>query len=224
MIYSRYIINFKYGIIKVNMKVVIGTHNRDKLKELMLAFRVENLDIELLSLDNFPKVGDIPETGKTLEENALIKAREVNRLTKLPALSDDTGLEVEALHGEPGVFTARYAGTDCTYHDNVQKLLNELEKVPMPNRTAKFRTVVAYVDQELEIIAEGYCNGIISRSVEGENGFGYDPIFFIPNENKTFAQMAIKEKQNHSHRGKAIKAIVKLLMPHFNSCIEKEIA
>jgi len=206
------------------MKVIIGTHNRDKLKELMLAFRVENLDIELLSLDNFPKVGDIPETGKTLEENALIKAREVNRLTKLPALSDDTGLEVDALHGEPGVFTARYAGENCTYDDNVQKLLNELEKVPMPNRTAKFRTVVAYVDQELEIIAEGYCNGIISRSVEGENGFGYDPIFFIPNENKTFAQMTIKEKQNHSHRGKAIKAIVKFLMPHFNSCIEKEIA
>ena len=206
------------------MKIVIGTHNRDKLKELMLAFRVENLDIELLSLDNFPKVGDIPETGKTLKENALIKAREVNMLTKLPALSDDTGLEVDALHGAPGVFTARYAGINCTYRDNVKKLLNDLEKVPISNRTAKFRTVVAYVDKEFEIVAEGYCKGFISRSIQGENGFGYDPIFFIPNENKTFAQMTIEEKQNYSHRGKAIRAIVKLLIPHFNSCIEKEIA
>ena len=206
------------------MKVVIGTHNRDKLKELIMAFTVKDLDIELFSLDDFPEVGDIPEIGKTLEENALIKAREVNRTTKLPALSDDTGLEVDALHGEPGIFTARYAGENCTYHDNVKKLLNELEKVPIPNRTARFRTVVAYVDREFEITAEGYCDGIISRSAKGENGFGYDPIFFIPNENKTFAQMAIEQKQNHSHRGKAIKSIVELLIPHINSSMEKEIA
>ena len=206
------------------MKVVIWTHNRDKLKELMIAFSSEDLDIELLSLDDFPDVEDIPETGKTLEENALIKAREVNKVTKLPALSDDTGLEVDALHGQPGVLTARYAGENCTYDDNIQKLLNELEKVPIPNRTARFRTVVAYVDKEFEITAEGYCDGIISRSAVGENGFGYDPIFFIPDENKTFAQMTIEQKQNHSHRGKAIKAIVELLIPHFNSSIEREIA
>ena len=206
------------------MKVVIGTHNRDKLKELMMAFNLKDLDVELLSLDDFPEIGDIPETGKTLEDNALIKAREVNRLTKLPALSDDTGLELDALHGEPGVFTARYAGENCTYNDNVEKLLNDLEKVPLPNRTAKFRTVVAYVDGDFEITAEGYCDGLISRSAKGEFGFGYDPIFFVPDENKTFAQMSIEEKENHSHRGKAIRAIIKLLIPHFNSSTEKEIA
>jgi len=206
------------------MKVVIGTHNRDKLKELMRAFKLKDINIELLSLDNFPEIGDIPETGKTLKENALIKAREVNKITNLPTLSDDTGLEVDALHGEPGVFTARYAGENCTYHDNVQKLLNELEKVPTPNRTAKFRTVVAYVDKAFEITAEGCCNGLISRSAKGENGFGYDPIFFISSEDRTFAQMTIKQKENHSHRGKAIRAMIELLIPHFNSLTEKEIA
>ena len=206
------------------MKVVIGTHNRDKLKELMRAFKLKDIDVELLSLDHFPEIGDIPETGKTLKENALIKAREVNKITNLPTLSDDTGLEVDALHGDPGVFTARYAGENCTYHDNVQKLLNELEKVPNPNRTAKFKTVVAYVDKEFEITAEGCCNGLISRSAKGDNGFGYDPIFYIPNENRTFAQMTIKQKENHSHRGKAIRAMIELLIPHFNSLTEKEIA
>tara|TARA_B100001540_G_scaffold249014_1_gene224696 strand:- start:1898 stop:2518 length:621 start_codon:yes stop_codon:yes gene_type:complete len=206
------------------MKVVIGTHNRDKLKELMLAFKLEDLNIELLSLDSFPEIGDIPETGKTLEENALIKAREVNRITNLPALSDDTGLEVDALHGAPGVFTARYAGENCTYNDNVQKLLDELETVPAPNRTAKFRTVVAYVDGDFEITAEGYCDGLISGSAKGENGFGYDPVFFITNEKRTFSQMTIEEKEKYSHRGKAIRKIIKLLTPHFNNSIEKEIA
>ncbi|MAQ43313.1 MAG: non-canonical purine NTP pyrophosphatase, RdgB/HAM1 family [Candidatus Marinimicrobia bacterium] len=205
------------------MKVVIGTHNRDKLKELMLAFKLEDLNIELLSLDSFPEIGDIPETGKTLEENALIKAREVNRITNLPALSDDTGLEVDALHGAPGVFTARYAGENCTYNDNVQKLLDELETVPAPNRTAKFRTVVAYVDGDFEITAEGYCDGLISGSAKGENGFGYDPVFFITNEKRTFSQMTIEEKEKYSHRGKAIRKIIKLLTPHFNNSIEKEI-
>ena len=205
------------------MKVVIGTHNRDKLKELMLAFKLEDLNIELLSLDSFPEIGDIPETGKTLEENALIKAREVNRITNLPALSDDTGLEVDALHGAPGVFTARYAGENCTYNDNVQKLLDELETVPAPNRTAKFRTVVAYVDGDFEITAEGYCDGLISGSAKGENGFGYDPVFFITSEKRTFSQMTIEEKEKYSHRGKAIRKIIKLLTPHFNNSIEKEI-
>tara|TARA_Y100000994_G_scaffold94254_1_gene77916 strand:+ start:1270 stop:1908 length:639 start_codon:yes stop_codon:yes gene_type:complete len=211
-------------IAKGYMKVVIGTHNRDKLKELMLAFKLEDLNIELLSLDSFPEIGDIPETGKTLEENALIKAREVNRITNLPALSDDTGLEVDALHGAPGVFTARYAGENCTYNDNVQKLLDELETVPAPNRTAKFRTVVAYVDGDFEITAEGYCDGLISGSTKGENGFGYDPIFFITDEKRTFSQMTIEEKEKYSHRGKAIREIIKLLTPHFNNSIEKEIA
>ena len=205
------------------MKVVIGTHNRDKLKELMLAFKLEDLNIELLSLDSFPEIGDIPETGKTLEENALIKAREVNRITNLPALSDDTGLEVDALHGAPGVFTARYAGENCTYNDNVQKLLDELETVPAPNRTAKFRTVVAYVDGDFEITAEGYCDGLISGSAKGENGFGYDPVFFITSEKRTFSQMTIEEKEKYSHRGKAIRKIIKLLTPHFNNSTEKEI-
>ena len=206
------------------MKIVIATHNRDKLKELFTAFSIDSLNIKLLSLDDFPDIGDIPETGKTLEENALIKAREVNRITKLPSLSDDTGLEVDALHGAPGVFTARYAGENCSYHDNVNKLLKDLEKVPLPNRSACFRTVVAYVDNTFEITAEGVSRGIISRSAVGENGFGYDPIFYIKNENKTFAEMTMEEKENHSHRGKAIRKIIEILTPHLVESIEKETA
>lgn len=206
------------------MKIVIGTHNRDKFKELVRAFKIDDLDINLLSLDDFPEVGDIPETGKTLEENALIKAREVNKITQLPALSDDTGLEVDALHGAPGVFTARYAGENCSYYDNVSKLLNKLEKVPLPNRTARFRTVVAYVDKDFEITAEGFSDGIISRSAVGNNGFGYDPIFFIRDENKTFSEMTIEEKEKHSHRGKATRNMIKLLLPHLKVPTKKEIA
>ena len=206
------------------MKIVIGTHNRDKLNELMMAFKVDNFNINLLSLNDFSDIGDIPETGKTLKENALIKARVVNKMTKLPALSDDTGLEVDALHGAPGIFTARFAGENCSYYDNITKLLNELEKVPLPNRTARFRTVAAYVDKDFEITAEGVAEGIISRSVAGENGFGYDPVFLIQNENKTFAEMTIVQKEIHSHRGKAIRAIIKLLIPHLKNSRKKEIA
>jgi len=211
LVYGRDIINFEYLIVKASVKIVIATHNRDKFKELVMAFKIDDLNIDLLSLDDFPKVGDIPETGKTLEENALIKAREVNKITQFPALSDDTGLEVDALHGAPGVFTARYAGENCSYYDNVNKLLNKLEKVPLPNRTARFRTVVAYVDKDFEITAEGFSEGIILRSAVGDNGFGYDPIFISSIFQKTNAQLKDEEKDSISHRGLAIKKITPLL-------------
>ena len=206
------------------MKLVIATHNKDKLKELFNAFRVDDLDVDLLSLDDFPDIGEIDETGSTLAENALIKAREVHRITKLPTISDDTGLEVDALHGQPGVYTARFAGENCSYYDNINKLLHELEKVPMPNRTAKFKTIIAYVDKDCEFIAEGVAEGVILRSMVGDNGFGYDPVFFIPNEKKSFAEMTIEEKKQHSRRGKAIKEMLATLIPHINSSIHKEIA
>ena len=206
------------------MKIVIGTHNSDKLIELRSAFDLGDLSVNILSLDSFPEVGDIPENGKTLKENALIKARTVNKLTGIPALSDDTGLEVDALYGQPGVYTARYAGENCSYSDNVVKLLKELEKVPIPNRTASFKTVVAYVDGSFEIVAEGEARGTIARSVVGENGFGYDPVFFINEANKTFAEMPIEEKEIYSHRGKAIRKMKELLLPHLKESIKKELA
>ena len=198
------------------MDIIISTHNKDKLRELLSAFKELSNDINFKSLDQFPEIGEIEETGTTLEQNALIKARTVQSITGLPAISDDTGLEVDALNGRPGVYTARYAGENCSYSDNVNKLLEDMLKIPAPNRMAKFKTVIAYVNDDIELIAQGCAEGIISRSVNGDNGFGYDPIFYIPEADKTFAQMKIEEKAIYSHRGKAIRKMSKLLKQHFN--------
>ena len=121
------------------MKVVIATHNKDKLKELKKG--LSNLDIELLDLSSFPDVGEIIENGETLQENAFIKAREVHKLTGLPAIADDTGLEVDALGGKPGVYTARFAGENCSYLDNVNKMLKVMKNIENSNRSAIFKTV-----------------------------------------------------------------------------------
>ena len=209
------------------MKIVIATHNEDKLKELLKAFSNHINDIQLLTLNDFPEIGEIIEDGKTLQENALIKARQVFNLTGIPALSDDTGLKVDALNGAPGIYTARYAGQGCSYHDNVTKLLDDMKTVPAPNRKANFKTVIAYLDKDSEITAEGVAEGSIARSSVGDLGFGYDPVFFIPEANKTFAEMKIEEKEIYSHRGKAIRAIMDTLIPHLekvNNTTKKETA
>ena len=209
MLYEEEIVNFEY-----NMEIVIATHNNDKLKELLKAFDSHFSGINLLTLNDFPEVGEIIEDGRTLEQNALIKAREVFNLTGIPSLSDDTGLEVDALNGAPGVYTARYAGEGCSYYDNVSKLLEDMQTIPAPNRSAKFKTVIAYKDETIEMIAEGVAEGTIARASSGDFGFGYDPIFFIPEARKTFAEMKIDEKEIYSHRGKAIRAIMNTLIPH----------
>jgi len=198
------------------MDIIISTHNKDKLKELLSAFQALSGTINFKTLADFPDIEDIEETGSTLEENALIKARTVQSITGLPVISDDTGLEVDALDGAPGVYTARYAGENCSYRDNVDKLLDAMTKVPIPNRTAKFKTVMAYVNNDIELTVEGCADGIISRSANGENGFGYDPIFYIPEAEKTFAQMEMQEKEIYSHRGKAIRGMFKLLKQHLD--------
>lgn len=209
MLYEEEIVNFEH-----NMRIVIATHNNDKLKELLKAFDNYFSGINLLTLNDFPEVGEIIEDGRTLEQNALIKAREVFNLTGIPSLSDDTGLEVDALNGAPGVYTARYAGEGCSYYDNVSKLLEDMQTIPAPNRSAKFKTVIAYKDETIEMTAEGVAEGTIARASSGDFGFGYDPIFFIPEARKTFAEMKIDEKEIYSHRGKAIRAIMNTLIPH----------
>ena len=190
------------------MKVVIATHNEDKLKEIKK--HLESFSFNVLSLDSFPEIGEIIEDGKTLTDNALIKAREVFEKTGLPTISDDTGLEVDALDGKPGVYSARYAGENCTYSDNVNKLLLDMENIEEKNRTATFKTVVTYVSKDLELVAEGSVKGLITRKPYGRKGFGYDPIFYVFSENKTFAEMNINEKQKCSHRGNAIANLKKL--------------
>lgn len=190
-------------------RIVIASHNRHKVEEIKAV--LGDLDISIVTLDEFPEIGEISETGTTIEENARIKAREVHQATGLPSIADDTGLEVEALNGAPGVYSARYAGENATYGDNVRKLLKELESFDMSSRHARFRTAIACIINGKEIMAEGEVSGYISIKPEGENGFGYDPVFWIPEFKRTFAQLTEKEKNSISHRGHALRNLRKLL-------------
>jgi|TARA_Y100000817_G_C16628394_1_gene442781 XTP/dITP diphosphohydrolase len=202
------------------MKVVIATHNRDKMQEIQDALSI--LGWTVISLYDFPEIEEIEENGKTLEENALIKAREVFNKTGLAVISDDTGLEVDALDGAPGVYSARYAGEDCSYSDNVDKLLRDMIKVPMPNRGAKFKTVMVFKDQKKELIVEGIVKGKITRESKGDDGFGYDPIFYFSDYEKTFAEMTMSEKNKISHRGNAINHLINTIKENCPEYINQE--
>ena len=185
------------------MQIVLATHNRGKMEEM--AAILGQLPVELLTLDAFPEIGDIPETGNTLKENAFIKAETVHRLTGLPALADDTGLEVDALNGAPGIYSARYAGADATFDDNCQKMLKELHSIPLERRTARFCTVIAFVNRGEKEWVQGVAEGRIIEEKRGIGGFGYDPIFYYPPLRKTFAELNSVEKNSISHRGKALR-------------------
>ena len=185
------------------MQIILATHNRGKMEEMSAI--LGHLPVELLALDAFPEIGDIPETGNTLKENAFIKAETVHRLTGLPALADDTGLEVDALNGAPGIYSARYAGADATFDDNYQKILKELHGIPVEKRTARSRTVIAFVNGGEKEWVEGVAEGRIIEEKRGIGGFGYDPIFYYPTLRKTFAELDSVEKNSISHRGKALR-------------------
>jgi XTP/dITP diphosphohydrolase len=181
-------------------KIILASRNKNKIEEMKEL--VMDLGIEVFSALDFPELEEVEEDQPTLDGNALKKARYVNKKTGIPALSDDTGLEAEALNGEPGVYSARYAGENASYQDNVLKLLDALKT--KENRKAQFRTVVALVDGKKEYTFEGICKGVIIKEQIGTKGFGYDPIF-MPNEfAETFAQMDPNIKNLISHRGKAI--------------------
>jgi XTP/dITP diphosphohydrolase len=189
--------------------IVIATHNPDKKKEIMIA--LHELGVNILSLDNFPEIGEIEETGSTLLENSLIKARTVSAITGIPAIADDTGLEVDALNGAPGIYSARYAGINVSYEDNVRKLLSEMSSTDMDSRTARFRTVVSYHSSNKELWTEGVIEGSITMGAIGTGGFGYDPVFRVKQTGKTFAEMTSREKNKISHRGVALEKMCKLL-------------
>ena len=201
------------------MKIIIGTQNQDKLKELQNG--LEDLNLNLISLKEFPKIEEIIEDGETLKENALIKARYVFNYTGIPTISDDTGLEVDALNGAPGVFTARFAGENCSYDDNVNKMLKEMQSIPIKKRQAKFRTVMAFVSKNMELTTEGSVEGIIALDKKGLAGFGYDPIFYVQDKGKTFAEMSTEEKNIISHRGRAIMSLKAKLRLHLNNIIQE---
>ena len=189
--------------------IVIATHNPDKKKEILIALR--ELGVNILFLDNFPEIGEIEETGSTLLENSLIKARTVSAITGKPAIADDTGLEVDALNGAPGIYSARYAGINVSYEDNVRKLLSEMSSTDMDSRTARFRTVVSFHSTNKELWTEGVIEGSITMGAIGTGGFGYDPVFRVEQTGKTFAEMTRREKNKISHRGVALEKMCKLL-------------
>ena len=192
------------------MKIVLATHNHDK--EIELQHSLQGLGVEICSLSEYPDIGDIEETGTTLLENSLLKAHTVYNRTGLPAIADDTGLEVDALDGAPGVYSARFAGADATYEDNLNKLLFSMEEVSEERRSARFRTVISFVDGNQELWTEGHIDGKIIDFPRGNAGFGYDPVFYIPQLEKTFAELSTADKNKISHRGLALQKLRKILI------------
>ena len=195
-------------------KLVLATHNSHKQQEMSAL--LSHLGIIIVGLDDFPQIGEIEETGTTLLENSLIKARTVHKITGLPALADDTGLEVDALDGAPGVYSARYASNNPSYEDNINKLLFELKGLQLDNRNARFRTVISFVDDNEELLSEGVIEGVITLDSRGRDGFGYDPIFQPESYDRTFAEMEQDEKNLISHRARALEKMKKILEPYFD--------
>lgn len=191
------------------MKLVLATHNDGKILEMQYA--LSDIAVDVLTLKEFPHIGEIPETGSTLIENAFIKAETVFIETGISALADDTGLEVDALNGEPGVYSARYAGENASYLENCAKVLNKLDGTRIEDRTARFRTVMAFVGKNEKFHCEGSVDGLIIDKKIGKNGFGYDPIFYYPKLEKTFAELNKNEKNSISHRGIALRNFCKIL-------------
>lgn len=190
-----------------SVELVLATANPDKAAEIRAVLLDAGLAVELV-----PRPADVPEVeedGATLEENARIKAVALCAITGLPAVADDTGLEVDALGGAPGVFSARYAGEDATYADNVAKLLGALAGVDPPARTARFSTVaLARWPDGREVTARGEVEGMIAEAARGEGGFGYDPVFVpVEGDGRTFAEMTPLEKHQVSHRGRAFRTL-----------------
>jgi len=192
------------------MRFVLATFNAHKATELQALLALPGLT--LVSLAAFPGAVSPEETGATLLENARIKASAAVAHTQLPAIADDTGLEVDALDGAPGVHAARYAGPGATYEANVAKLLAALAGVPAAKRTARFRTVcVALWPDGGEVIAEGVLEGAIIESTRGAHGFGYDPVFVPAGDSRTLAELSEGEKNAISHRGRAARELARLL-------------
>lgn len=191
-------------------EVIIATNNAGKGKDFEALFTP--LGIKVLTLNDIEQKIDVEETGKTFEENAILKAEEVSKLLGKTVIADDSGLEIDALGGDPGVYSARYAGPDSTDDKNIDKALGELASVNEPERTARFRCVLAIAGPGIETETfSGSCEGIILNERQGTNGFGYDPIFYVPSKKRAMAELSPEEKGLISHRGDALaKLRVKL--------------
>ncbi len=190
------------------MDLIFATHNRHKVSEVQAMLPA---GIHVRSLSDLGCDEDIPETADTLQGNALQKAQFVHERYHCNCFADDTGLEIDALDGRPGVYSARYAGEGCSFDDNVRKVLAELENVPLAQRTARFRTVVALILDGRTYFFEGKVEGFMTLERHGVAGFGYDPIFLPEGYGQTFAEMDASEKNRISHRGRAMAKMVGFL-------------
>ncbi len=188
------------------MKIIFASNNKNKVQEIQ---NQVPKSIEIVTLEEIGCTEDIAETGKTLEENAIIKANYITEKYGLPCFADDTGLEIDALNGEPGVYSARYAGEDKNAEKNMDLVLQKLEN--SVNRNAQFKTVIALNINNEQHLFKGIVMGKITNEKIGTNGFGYDPIFEPENLGKTFAEMTIDEKNKLSHRGRAVEKLVEFL-------------
>ncbi|ALP41001.1 HAM1 protein [Aeromonas schubertii] len=185
-------------------KLVLATGNQKKVKEL--AAMLADLDIQVVPQSEFA-VSEVAETGTTFVENAIIKARHAAKVTGLPAVADDSGLEVDLLQGRPGVYSARFAGDQASDRENIDKLLAELSGVPADLRTARFWCVLVFMRHENDptpLICQASWEGLITEELRGQNGFGYDPVFFVPGEGCTSAELPAERKNQLSHRGQAL--------------------
>lgn len=192
-------------------KLLLATKNAAKVQEYLLLLR--DLPFKLTNPAEEGINTVVSETGDTLEQNAAIKAVAYASMSKLPALADDSGLEVDALGGEPGVLSARYAGADASDEERIEWLLARLEGIPWRKRKARFRCVIAIAWPEGQVeLCQGECQGMIALKPKGENGFGYDPIFYLPQLGKTMAELSIEKKNEVSHRGRAAKQAQQTLL------------
>jgi len=192
------------------LRLVIASRNRGKVKEFRL--KLGEVGIELLSLDDFENVPEVEETGGTFLENAYVKAREYSKALGLPVISDDSGLEVDALGGLPGVMSSRFAGEDASDEENVEKLIEELRRRGLSESRARFRCFIFLSFPEgYGLWSEGTLEGKVITERRGSEGFGYDPIFIPEGEERTVSQMGLDEKNRISHRARAIEKIMKLL-------------
>ena len=195
--------------------IILATNNKSKVKEI--SEMMSGSDITFESLADAGINVEVEETGTTFEENTLLKAREICKLSGKPTISDDSGLEIDALDGAPGIYSSRFMGEDTSYDIKNNALIEKLENVADPDRTARFRCCMALVLPDgREFVTEGAMEGIIAREPKGINGFGYDPILFIPEYNRTSAELSSEEKNNISHRGEALRKMIEVIKKELN--------
>lgn len=187
-------------------EILIATNNNGKKKDFETLFKP--LGIKVLTLNDIDKPINVEETGITFEENAILKAETVASLLGIVVIADDSGLEIDALNGEPGVYSARYAGSDCDDEANIDKVLEKLGNLALEERTGRFRCVLAIAGPSIKTITfSGSCEGLVLDKRKGTNGFGYDPIFFVPEKNATMSELLPEDKSAISHRGAALRKL-----------------